>query len=72
MSKLQLFGQGLLVGVMLTIFIEYFAGFLQIDKAEAKKYKSTPDGRLLTVIQNCLLTIVLILCGLASVLVFYG
>ncbi len=70
MSKLQLFGQGLLAGVMIIMLIEYFAGFLHIDKEETKKYKSTPDGRLLNVIQGSLLMILLVLCGLASVVIF--
>jgi hypothetical protein len=70
MSKLQLFGQGLLAGLFIIISIEYFAGFLHIDKQEEKDYKSTPAGRVLTVIQGCLLMILLILCGLGSVLIF--
>ncbi len=70
MSKLQLFGQGLLAGVMIIIMIEYFAGFLHIDKEETKKYRNTPQGRLLNVIQGCLLTILLVSCGLVSVLIF--
>ena len=70
MSKLQLFGQGLLAGLMIIIMIEYFAGYLHIDKEETKKYRNTPDGRLLTVIQHCLLMILLLLCGLGSVLIF--
>ena len=70
MSKLQLFGQGLLAGLFIIILIEYFAGFLHIDKQEEKDYKSTPAGRVLTVIQSCLLMILLILCGLGSVLIF--
>ena len=70
MSKLQLFGQGLLAGLFIIILIEYFAGFLYIDKQEEKDYKSTPAGRVLTVIQGCLLMILLILCGLGSVLIF--
>lgn len=70
MSKLQLFGQGLLAGVIIIIVIEYFAGFLHIDKAATKTYRNTPDGRLLTVIQHSLLTILLLLCGVASVMVF--
>jgi hypothetical protein len=70
MSKLQLFGQGLLAGVMIIILIEYFAGFLHIDKVATKTYRNTPDGRLLTVIQHSLLMILLLLCGLASVMIF--
>ena len=70
MSKLQLFGQGLLAGAMIIILIEYLAGFLHIDKEETKKYRNTPDGRLLTVIQHSLLMILLVLCGMASVLIF--
>jgi len=70
MSKLQLFGQGLLAGLFIIILIEYFAGFLHIDKQEEKDYKNTPAGRVLTVIQGCLLMILLILCGLGSVLIF--
>ena len=70
MSKLQLFGQGLLAGLFIIILIEYFAGFLHIDKQEEKDYKSTPAGRVLTVIQGCLLMILLILWGLGSVLIF--
>jgi hypothetical protein len=70
MSKLQLFGQGLLAGLFIIILIEYFAGFLHIDKQKEKDYKSTPAGRVLTVIQGCLLMILLILCGLGSVLIF--
>jgi hypothetical protein len=70
MSKLQWFGQGLLAGLMIILMIEYFAGFLHIDKVEANRYKHTPEGRILTVIQGCLLMILLILCGLGSVLIF--
>jgi len=70
MPKLQLFAEGLLAGLMTIIMIEYFAGYLHIDKDEAKKYRNTPDGRLLTVIQHCLIMILLILCGLAPLAIF--
>jgi hypothetical protein len=55
---------------MIIIVIEYVAGFLHIDKVATKTYRNTPDGRLLTVIQHSLLMILLLLCGLASVMIF--
>jgi hypothetical protein len=55
---------------MIIMMIEYLAGFLHIDKAATKTYRNTPDGRLLTVIQHSLLVILLLLCGLASVMIF--
>jgi len=39
MSRLELFGQGLVGGLMIFLFIEYFAGYLHINKAEANRYK---------------------------------
>jgi hypothetical protein len=70
MSKLQLFGQGLIVGLIVILVIENFAGFLHVNKQEAKAYRHTPEGRLLNVIQGCLISITLILCGLTAVLIF--
>ena len=70
MSKLELFGQGLLVGTIVILVIEHFAGFLHVNKQEAKQYRQSPQGRLLNVIQGCLISIVLILCGLASMSIF--
>jgi hypothetical protein len=70
MSKLQLFGQGLVVGLIVILVIEHFAGFLHVNKQEAKVYRQTPEGKLLNVIQGCLISITLILCGLTAVLIF--
>lgn len=70
MSKLQLFGQGLIVGLIVILVIEHFAGFLHVNKQEAKAYRHTPEGRLLNVIQGCLISITMILCGLTAVLIF--
>jgi hypothetical protein len=70
MSKLQLFGVGLMAGFIVILVIENFAGFLHVNKQEAKVYRHTPEGRLLNVIQGCLISITLILCGLTAVLIF--
>ena len=69
MSRLELFGQGLVGGLMILLFIEYFAGYLHINKSEANRYKKTPEGRVAHVVQNSLLMILLVLCGIASVLI---
>ncbi len=70
MSKLQLFGEGLIVGLIVILVIEHFAGFLHVNKQEAKAYRHTPEGRLLNVIQGCLISITMILCGLTGVFIF--
>ena len=69
MSKLQLFGQGLIVGLIVILVIEHFAGFLHVNKHDAKVYRQTPEGRLLNVIHGCLISIKLILCGLKALLI---
>ncbi len=69
MSRLELFGQGLVGGLMILLFIEYFAGYLHINKAEANRYKNTPEGRVAHVVQNSLLMILVVFCGIASVLI---
>ena len=70
MNKIELFGQGLIAGFFAAIWILYLSGYFNVDKDDIKQYRQAPDGLCVTVIQNCMIAIVAILCGIAAVLVF--